>query len=378
VLKHLAKRAEVWVACLADEPVSEQTIATLRSLAKKLAIIPTRPWRRWPRALLSFLCGRTISEGAFASAPFSRILARWASDTKFHVSLASSSSLAPYLRLPALRDTRAIIDLVDVDSQKWFDYAASTRGLRSWLFRTEARRLRRLEQELCSRADAGTVVSQVEAEVFRSFCAWEGLHVLPNGVDFDYFRPPSCPPAEQGCVFVGALDYYPNVDAACWFCREIWPRIHRRFSEAHLQLVGRRPVAAVRKLAEVEGVEVVGPVADVRPYLAKAAVAIAPLRIARGVQNKVLEALAMAKATVATPQALAGFPDDADIPALRASSSAEWTVAVTRLLGDAQLRRDLGASGRRYVESHHDWDRCLASLDEWLDLEKASAPLHAS
>jgi sugar transferase (PEP-CTERM/EpsH1 system associated) len=270
------------------------------------------------------------------------------------------------------------VDLVDVDSQKWLDYAASTRGPRSWLFHVEARRLRRLEQELCSWAAAGTVVSPAEAELFRSFHPWDELHVLPNGVDFNFFRPPSSPPAEAGCIFVGALDYYPNVDAACWFCREIWPEIYCRFPDTRLQLVGRRPVAAVRKLAELNGVEVVGPVPDVRPYLAKAAVAIAPLRLARGVQNKVLEALAMAKATVASPQALAGFHKPADLPALCATSSAEWINLVVRVLGDADLRHNLGESGRRYVESHHDWDRCLAPLDEWLDLEKESAKLVAT
>jgi sugar transferase (PEP-CTERM/EpsH1 system associated) len=276
-----------------------------------------------------------------------------------------------------LRATPAVVDLIDVDSQKWFDYAASTRGPRSWIFHAEACRLRRLEQELCSWAAAGTVVSQTEAEVFRGFRPWDGLHVLPNGVDFNYFRPPASPNTEKGCIFVGALDYYPNVDAACWFCREIWPEIYHRFPEAHLQLVGRRPAAPVLKLVELNGVEVVGPVNDVRPYLARAAVAIAPLRIAQGVQNKVLEALAMAKATVATPQALAGFPKHADFPALRATSPAEWIDGVVRLLGDAQLRRELGASGRRYVESHHDWDHCLASLDERLRLPKKSTRLVA-
>ena len=134
---------------------------------------------------------------------------------------------------------------------------------------------------------------------------------------------------------------------------------------------------AVLKLAEVPGVDVVGPVADVRPCLAKAAVAIAPLRIARGIQNKVLEALAMAKATVASPQALAGLPNLSEIPALCASAPAEWIDLIVRLLGDAGLRRQLGEAGRRYVKSHHDWDRCLAPLDEWLDLSKKREPVPA-
>src|SRR5205814_4572832 len=137
--------------------------------------------------------------------------------------------------------------------------------------------------------------------------------------DLDYFRPQS-PGREDGCVFVGQLDYRPNIDAVCWFCREIWPKIHHRRPQTKMYLVGRRPVPAVRGLAEVPGVVVVGEVPDVRTHVATAAVTVAPLRIARGVQNKVLEALAMSKATVASPQSLAGFRVEPGVHLLAAST----------------------------------------------------------
>ncbi len=161
-----------------------------------------------------------------------------------------------------------------------------------------------------------TLVSDAETELFSRFGGPSVAHAIPNGVALDYFREPTPPPPESGCVFVGALDYRPNVDAACWFCRDVWPEIHRRRPDARLRLVGRRPVAAVRALSAVPGVEVVGQVSDVRPYLAEAAVAVNPLRIARGLQNKVLEAMAMGKAVVASPQALAGLRHRDDAPPL--------------------------------------------------------------
>ena len=198
----------------------------------------------------------------------------------------------------------------------------------------------------------------------------------PTGSHLEYFRPPS-PPArrdEAGCVFVGAFDYRPNVDAACWFCREAWPEIHRRRPDARLRLVGRRPVAAVRRLAAVPGVEVVGQVPDVRPYLAAAAVAVNPLRIARGLQNKVLEAMAMGKAVVASPQALAGLRHRDDAPPLCARSAQEWIETVGRLLDQPEERRRLGAEGRRYVETHHDWDECLRPFESLLGLSADLAP----
>jgi glycosyltransferase involved in cell wall biosynthesis len=158
------------------------------------------------------------------------------------------------------------------------------------------------------------------------------------------------------------------VDAACWFAHEAWPAIRQARPEARLRLVGRRPAPAVQALATIPGVEVVGQVPDVRPYLERSAVAVVPLHIARGVQNKVLEALAMGKATVATPMTLAGLRGAATPGVMTASTAAEWTEVVLHLLDDASLRRRLGEAGRRYVAEHHCWDRCLEPFLDLLQL----------
>jgi sugar transferase (PEP-CTERM/EpsH1 system associated) len=269
-----------------------------------------------------------------------------------------------------LRGVPSVVDLVDVDSQKWLDYAERDRGPRAWLYRTEGRRLRRLEQGLPDWARAVTLVSEAEAEVYRRIRPGSAALAVTNGVDLETFRPDLSAP-EHGCVFVGALDYRPNVDGACWFCRAVWPEVRRRVP-ARLALVGRRPAPAVRRLGREPGVEVIGPVADVRPYLARAAVVVAPLRIARGVQNKVLEALAMGKAVVASPQALEGLRAEPGVHVLAASTPQEWAEAVARLLGDEPLRRQLGAAGRRYVEGHHRWEVCLEPFAEVLGLPRAA------
>ena len=245
------------------------------------------------------------------------------------------------------------------------------------MYRTEGTRLRELEQTLPSWARAITLVSDAEADLFRQFCSWDGVHAVTNGVDLDYFRQADPPPEENGCVFVGALDYRPNVDAACWFSKEVWPQIRRRHPEARLRLVGRQPVAEVCRLAKVPGVEVVGQVPDVRPYVAAAAVAVVPLRIARGIQNKVLEAMAMAKPVVASPQGLTGLTSKLDLPALTASERLEWVEHVVRLLENSALRRQLGDAGRSYVEDHHDWEHCLEPFGPLLGLP-AEASQHSN
>ena len=301
------------------------------------------------RACGSLARGRTASEGAFAAPALRATLGRWARQTRFHAALASASSMAPYLRIDALGGVPAVIDLVDVDSQKWLDYAAAGRGPRAWLHRLEGRRLRGLERTLPDWARAVTLVSAAEAELYRSQVGPGPVHAVTNGVDLDAFRPVS-DADERGCVFVGVLDYRPNVDGVGWFCREVWPEVRRRRPDAVLRLVGRSPSPEVQRLADKPGVELVGPVPDVRPYLAGAAVAVAPLRIARGVQNKVLEALAMGKAAVASPQALEGLGLESGTHVLAASSADEWAGAVVPPAGrpgPAAAARDRRAAARR-------------------------------
>jgi polysaccharide biosynthesis protein PslH len=273
----------------------------------------------------------------------------------------SASSLVPYLLLPELRQVPALVDLVDVDSEKWLQYASASRAPLSWLYGLEGRRLRQLETPLPSWARAVTLVTEAELDIYRRFCAAGQVRAVTNGVDLDYFQPTSTS-SESGCAFVGALDYRPNVDGAVWFCREVWPELHRRHSQAKLALVGRRPTAAVRQLAEIPGVDLVGPVPDVRPYYAQAAVVVAPLRIARGVPNKLLEALAMGKAVVASLESLKGLKAEPGVHVLAAESPSEWQEKIDRLLNDPTLRRRLGSAGRRYVETHHRWEKCLDPL----------------
>lgn len=375
LLKLLSERAEVHLACLADEPPASDTIAVLERHCERLEVVRLSPWGRWPRALGSLAKGRTVSEGAFASPALRDLLRGWSRETSFHAALASASSLVPYLRLPELQQTPKVVDLVDVDSQKWLDYASASRGPRAWLYQVEGHRLRRLEAEIPDWAQAVTLVSPAEADLYRRFRDSASVHAIGNGVDLEAFQPrPASTEAERGLVFVGALDYRPNVDAACWFCQEVWPALRDRVPGVSLALVGRQPTLAVQRLAGRDGIELVGQVPDVRPYVASAAVAIAPLRIARGVQNKVLEAMAMGKAVVASPQALEGLQASPGVHALAASNPAEWVEALASLLSNAESRQSLGTAARRYVEEQHDWTRCLEPFTALLGLDAPGRP----
>ena len=370
LLRFLAPRANVYLACLADEVPGDDAIGALRRLTARLGIVSVGSWAQQLRMLGSVFCGRSASEGAFASSELRTLLASWAQSIRFDVVMTSASSLAPYLRLPALRDVPAVVDLMDVDSQKWFDYAAAG-GPRSWLYQLEGRRVRHLEQALPFWTRGVTLVSKAEAAIYRRSCPGGRVVVATNGVDLEYYRPIEAG-TQPACVFVGALDYRPNIEGVCWFCREVWPRVRRRQPQAELWLVGRRPASAVRRLAQMPGVQMVGQVPDVRPYLARAALAVVPLNLARGVQNKVLEALAMAKAVVASPPALAALETQPGAQLLAASTPGQWEEAVVSLLGDEERCRQLGAAGRAFVETHHHWDRCLEPFAELLGLPEVA------
>ena len=361
MIRTLAERADVDLIALADEPVPDATRTALDDLCRRTAIIPVGGKSRYWKMAGSGLRGRSLSEGAFHSAEVGRVLRAWQSDGDYTAVVGSSSAVAPYLLSGSPRGVPTVIDLIDVDSRKWHDFAASASPPKRWLYRYEANRVRALERDIAARARTVTVVSRAEADILDAFIAPGTATVAGNGVDLDYFAPTDAEET-QAIAFVGAMDYWPNVDAVTWFADAVWPEIRRQHPMAEFRIVGRSPTAAVRRLADRPGIVVTGAVADVRPHVASAAAVVAPVRIARGVQNKVLEALAMGKATVVAPPPLAALDAVVGRDLLRAETPGQWVTTVCHLLSGPARRRELGTAGRRFVETHHTWAACLAPL----------------
>jgi len=201
------------------------------------------------------------------------------------------------------------VDMIDVDSQKWAELALKAREPLGWIYRREARELAKFEAELTARAGVTLLVTQRERDELRRITSAGRVEVVPNGIDLEYFAPPSRPEPKPSVVLCGVMNYPPNEEGAVWLAQEIWPRVRRTIPEASLTLVGSSPTRRVQALASVDaGIEVTGHVPDVRPYLHTAAVSVAPLRTARGVQNKVLEALAAGLPCIITSPVAAGLP----------------------------------------------------------------------
>ena len=386
VLRYLAERYDVSLATLADEPVTSDMRRELDQLCVQVAIEPVGR-SRWVRAAGSLALGRSATEGLFASPALRQTVRRWATQRRFDATIAFCSSMVQYLDCPELADVPAVIDLVDVDSQKWFDYAEKTSGLKRRLFQLEGRRLRALEQSLPDRARAITLVSEAEAELYRSFCPNDRTVAVANGVDLDYFRPhqggplpwqPLATSDRCNAVFVGALDYRANIDAVTWFAAEVWPLVRQRLPELTLALVGRKPDPAVQRLAKIPGIRVFGTVPDVRPYIAAADFVVAPLRIARGIQNKVLEAMAMGKPVICSPAAMEGISKMPENETLVAATPHDWAKSIHQLVSDKPLRQRLAVAARHHVERHYIWSTALVALGECLQLPALNESIPAT
>lgn len=368
ILKFLAQRADVDLICLADEPVTPETRQALNQVTNRLAIVPHTGARRYARGALSLLSGNTVTEGLFESRVLKSLVRLWGAKTNYTAALASSSGIARYLQKPLLQHPGRIwVDLIDVDSQKWLDYATSSSFPMSLVYELEGRRLRRLETQLAADCDRLLVVSEAERQLFRDFCPTARVQAIGNGVDTTYFAPAPADATPHSCVFVGVLNYLPNSDAVRWFTQHVWNRVLERFPDAVFRIVGKSPGPEVLALNAQPGVRVVGPVPDVRPWLNSSSCVVVPLRIARGVQNKVLEAMACGRPTICSPAPLKGLHVEPGLQLLQADSVDDWVQQITMVFSERDRAEELGMAASAWVQLNHRWAACLEPLNEILE-----------
>ncbi|QIG80684.1 TIGR03087 family PEP-CTERM/XrtA system glycosyltransferase [Stakelama tenebrarum] len=372
ILKYLSRKKRVHLIAFADRSEDLKRKGGLAPFTGNRSIV----WRSKPQlaaGVQSLLTHRPVSLTSFQNESLQQsvdnILARHAIDTIF----VFSGQMAQYL--PARPRQRVIMDFVDMDSAKFEAYAQSSKGLKSWMFAREARLLQQFERQVAARADASLFVSEAEAALFRKRTGAERVYAVENGIDTEFYDPAAqfkrIDSMGPLIVFTGQMDYRPNVEGVEWFVRTVWPHIRVSHPDVRFAIVGRNPTDAVKALGKEPGVVVTGEVADVRGWLAAASVAVAPLKIARGVQNKVLEAMAMARPVVATGDAAQGIDHGGTIRV--GSSVGEMAEAIDELLSDPRKAAELGASARERMQQRYSWDARLAPLDELLGLTGRSA-----
>jgi polysaccharide biosynthesis protein PslH len=381
ILKHLARFGRVHLGAFADDEADAAHLPALReALGESLGETYVEPRHRklgWPvRALVRNEPASVARFSGSGMAAFTRrILARPEVRSIYAFSIQMAQFVPPAPGRPF------VMDFVDLDSAKFAEYAGAGSALQRLIYRREAHRLLAFERETARRADASLFVSEAEAALFRARGGAEaaGARTLANGIDVAHYDPDAPfvpldpPPAGPLIVFTGQMDYRPNVEAVGGFARDVLPRIRVTAPEARFAIVGRHPSPAVTALAHLPGVIVTGEVADVRPWLAAATAVVAPLGIARGVQNKVLEAMAMGRPVVASTAAFTGIDAMPGRDLVVADGADAQAFALLSLLADPGRAEAIGAAARARMVEGYAWEAQLAPLAGLLGLGERQA-----
>lgn len=378
LLKALAKLAPVHVATFADDEDDDRFEADLANTAASYRLVPRS--KSLPLAGIEALVrAKPVSLTAFHDRRLEQYVRDVLAERDIDVIVVFSGQMAQYV--PTDFAGRVVSDLVDVDSAKFEAYAAKGGGPRSWIDRREGRLLRAEEARIARNSAVTLLVSDAEAQVLRSRLPDPSLpvHAMANGIDSDAYDPDEAVPEPrmlgQGgprLIFTGQMDYAPNIEAARRAIERIMPMVRDACPTASLHIVGRNPPPAFKALSGRNGVEVWGRVEDIRPWLAAADMALVPLEIARGVQNKVLEAMAMRLPVVLSRQAATGIDAADGRDFLVADSDPMLAAAVVSLANDPARAQAMGQAARSWIVAHASWQAALSPLPGWLGLEPAS------
>jgi hypothetical protein len=365
VIRHLSRHHQVTVAAPVRSIEEASEGRGLAAYCHRILTEPISPAAAILRMAARLPTARPSSPGYFWSPRLARRIHQALAREPYQFVIVHCAFAAPYVA--RVRDVPKLLDFGDMDSQKWLAYARFRRLPVSLGYAAEGWKLRRLEARLAARFDLATCTTRAELSTLESYGVPVRLGWFPNGVDAEYFAPGDTPYDPNAICFTGRMDYYPNQQAMIEFCRNILPRIRARRPGVTVRIVGAAPPLAIRRLGDLPGVTVTGTVPDVRPYVRTSAVSVAPLTIARGTQNKILEAMAMGVPVVASPAAAGGVDAVSGRHLLVAALPDEFAAAVLRVMESPEERRRLAEAGRARVMSHHNWSRAMSILDDLIE-----------
>ena len=360
-IRHLSTEHEVHVFCLGDGARDLGNIPGLRDYAASVTAVPVGALTIKLRALKALIAGEPLSVAAISEQKLHGAIRRKYDALQPDLIMVHSCNVAQYAE--PFPDVPRIMQFTDLDSLKWGQYAGRSRMPLKLIYAIEQRRLLAYERHIARSFSHSLVCTPTEQRDFERLIPGVPVSLVGNGVDLDYFLPGGRPKRPGSLVFTGVMDYFPNVDAVVWFCNKVLPIIQTQIPEASFIICGSRPTAAVRHLAKRRGVTVTGRVPDTRPYLDGAEVFVAPLRMARGIQNKLLEALAMGLPCVVSSAVSSGtVPAEDGI--LAADDLKEFAEHVVRLLRNDEFRAEMARKARVAAETNYRWDTQMECLDQ--------------
>jgi sugar transferase (PEP-CTERM/EpsH1 system associated) len=374
ILKKLSENYDIHLGCFIDDAFDKQYVATLANYCVSVFHLDQHKTLAKIKGLTGFLTNKPITLPYYFDKRMQQWTNRAIAQHQISKVFVYSSSMAQYVQSKSVQaaDTfsslERVIDFVDIDSDKWRQYALKKTGIAKWFFNREYRLLAQVENEVCAEFNHSLFVSPDEAQLFserQPLKQQNKVHGLLNGVDIDFFDPQAdfeqepLVPNQAFISFTGAMDYWANVDAVLWFAEKVWPLILAKKPDAIFCIVGGNPSSDVMALAKLPGVLVTGRVHDVRPFINQAQCVVAPLQIARGIQNKVLEAMSLNKAIVVTPMAMEGINADANEAVVITDNIEAYAQACLTFLVDEQTTE---LTSRRWVIEQFTWPQTLAPL----------------
>lgn len=373
-IKYLSSENEVHLITLADDPNDIKHTDSLKKYCKKVSVTRLNKLSAKVRSMIALVKNIPLTVGYFYLKDVQKIVDSWLAANQYDAIICFSSPMAEYVfKSSAKRDNNhvLIMDYCDVDSQKWDQYTQQSRFPLNMVYQIEKNRLFEYEKIINQRFDHSVFVSQIEANLFKSiYPSAQHVKAISNGVDFNYFSPNSAfervqlkeQDEQKVLVFTGAMDYYANIDGVVWFCHEIFPIIKNEFPDIFFYIVGSNPTKKVKELESIQGVKVTGFVDDIRPYYHYSDVFVAPLRIAAGVQNKVLEAMSMEKPVVTTIKAFDGIQGQPREHAIVEDNPEQFANAVINLLVKKIDREQLSKNAREFVINNYNWHTNMNKL----------------
>ena len=364
IIRHLSRQHDVVVAAPVRSAEELEAGAGLANHCSRVITERIDPPAALARMIARLPTAAPSSMGYFHSPRLAKRIAAEVARTRFDLVFVHCAFVAPYVA--DVVGPKKVLDFGDMDSEKWLSFARVRRGPLALGYYLDGTKLRRAEARLATKFDLCTCTTSGELQVLDSYGTGTPSDWFPNGVDTEYFSPGDAPYRPDTVCFAGRMDYYPNQEAVIEFCRDVLPLIQARRPRVTLSIVGAAPPNKILELGRQPGVTVTGTVPDVRPHIRTTAVSVAPLRIARGTQNKILEAMAMGIPVVSSHAASQGVDAEPDHHLLTASSPREFASAVLQLLDDPAERARLSDAGRRRVLSHHSWEQSMVKLDRLL------------
>lgn len=370
LLQHLSKRYRVYLGTFIDNEEDWRYEGEVRNYCQDICIVRLDPLSAKIKSLLALFGNDPLTLAYYRNTQLMQWVKAVSHTEPIQNIVIFSSAMAQYVE--HLSDHHRIIDFVDVDSDKWRQYALSKPWPFNWIYHRESKRLLDYEKKVAGEFSSATFVSKKEAELFKQLApdSANKTTFFNNGVDTDFFSPardyPNPYPAgKRVLVFTGAMDYWANVDAVSWFANSVFPAIHAKLPDVDFYIVGAKPARQVQMLTNLPSIHVTGAVEDIRPYLMHAAVAVAPLRIARGIQNKVLEAMAMQKLVVVSMQAMEGIHATPGKELVVAGEAGDFADRVLFLL-DSDDQATMGQAARNRVLRDYTWSANLSRIDALL------------